>query len=162
MLKILTGLQGQKLKWTGFDPDTEQFLLLFEGGTTISVDSEGITNPSDGKDVLTSLVETFGEFSKQVVSLGNVLNPLPIPEEVDPQAIVFLNGQEFTVVEIYKKLPKSFTEPILPLVAIGVSPEDLEGPSASGIEVCMAAIQEAADNAVAAGFIDQKTEQEQE
>ena len=77
MLKILVGLQGQKLKWTGFDPENEMFILLFEDGTNFVIGTDNIHFNSDATK---TLLQSYGEFAKQVVALDQIVNPPPAPE----------------------------------------------------------------------------------
>lgn len=85
-LKILTGLQGKKLLWTGFDPESDMFLMLFEDKTVVSVSAEGIIFPTDSAGMLKAFQKDYGVFSEQVVALDSVLNPNQ--EKSNPEVLI--------------------------------------------------------------------------
>ena len=77
LLKFLRGLQGKTLKWVGFNPDhdSNEYLLLFDNGVTLSITDDGLAVFDAADADLGAIVKNNYDFAKQVMELDEILNP---------------------------------------------------------------------------------------
>lgn len=99
-LDLLITLQGKKLIWSGFDPETDGYVLLFDDGQAFIVtEFEPIDDfPSFAEELLSQELKD----AKQVIALEAIVNPPeeilseeePITEEEKEHLVAILEAEE--------------------------------------------------------------------
>lgn len=67
-LQLLSKLQGKKVAWTGFDPETQAMTILFEDKTGINIEGE-IMEVADVEQFIDATLAENGLAAKQILKL---------------------------------------------------------------------------------------------
>ena len=78
-LDLLISLQGMKLVWSGFDAESDGYVLLFEDGSALNItEFEPI---DDFSSFATNLLSTELTDARQILALDQIVNPPPEEEK---------------------------------------------------------------------------------